>query len=381
VQLPAPLLDPRAARPDVRRAVREWLLLQAAGALRPREAGRLLARLRDPLRAARALREAGGPAFEIDLDAALDALARCGARALPYPSPAYPARLARHEDAAPLLWVSGQVRVLAARAVAVVGARAPSAYGRRVARELGRALARAGLVVVSGLARGIDAEAHEGALEAGGLTVAVQGRGPDDVYPSAHRELAARIARRGALLSELPPGAPPRAAHFPLRNRLIAALAACVVVVEARARSGSLSTARHALDQGGEVLAVPGPIHAPTSQGTNRLLVDGAGPCLGIEEILAALGTPVRRRRRAPAGPRSPLVAALEEEPATPDELARRLGRTPQGLAPELLELELEGRVARDRDGRLRVVPAPPPLSSAARGGEPGPVAPAGEGR
>jgi DNA processing protein len=256
--------------------------------------------------------------------------------------------------------------------VAVVGARAPSAYGRRVARELGGALARRGLVVVSGLARGIDAEAHEGALAAGGVTVAVQGRGPDDVYPRAHRELAARIARAGAVVSELPPGAPPRPAHFPLRNRLIAGLAACVVVVEARERSGSLSTARHALDQGSEVLAVPGPIHAPTSRGTNRLLVDGARPCLGIDEILVALGTPARRpRRRPPPEAGSPLLAALEDEPATPDELARRLGRPPQTLARELLELELEGAVARDRDGCLRVVPALPPLSSGPRGEEP----------
>jgi DNA processing protein len=344
----------------VRRALREWLALQAACVLRPAPAVELLRAGRAPAEVRDALAGAPGASAPFDPDAALACLARLGARALPFDSPAYPERLARHDDPAPLLLVCGAAEALAGRSVAVVGARAASAYGRRVASELGAALARAGIVVVSGLAYGIDAHAHRAALGAGGLSVAIQGCGPETVYPAAHRGLAGRIAARGALVTEFPPGFPPRPHHFPHRNRLIAGLAECVVVVEARERSGSLSTAgRAGALAEGRVFAVPGPIDAPTSAGTNRLIRDGAQVYTGIDDLLQCLGLrPVGGRPRTPRPARraDPVEAALRDAPATPDELVRRLGRTAEALAADLVRLELEGRVARDADGRLRLV-------------------------
>jgi DNA processing protein len=353
-----PLLDPRDAR--VRRVLREWLALQAACVLHPAPAVRRLRAGESPAQVRRALADRPRAGAPFDPDAALACLARLGARALPLGSPAYPERLARLDDAAPLLFVLGSAGALAGRSVAVVGARASSAYGRRVAGEVGAALARARLVVVSGLAYGIDAHAHRAALDAGGLTVAILGSGPETVYPAAHRALAGRVAARGALVTEFPPGFPPLPHHFPHRNRLIAGLAECVVVVEARERSGSLSTAARAgaLAEG-RVFAVPGAIDAPASAGTNRLIRDGAHVYTEPDDLLQHLGLPLvgsRPRSRPSAERGDALLAALRDAPATPDELVRRLGRTPEALAAELVRLELEGRVARDADGCLRVV-------------------------
>jgi DNA processing protein len=299
------------------------------------------------------------PSF--DRSAEIAALARAGAVGVPVVSPAYPARLAALADPAPLLLVRGDVGVLSEPAVAIVGARAATVYGKQVARSFAAELARAGIVIVSGLARGIDAEAHRGALEAGGQTVAVQACGIDRVYPPEHRTLADRIAENGAVITELPLRTSPRRAFFPLRNRLISGLSAAVVIVEARERSGSLITATHAANQGRDVFAVPGPITAPSSQGTNRLLRDGAFVALGADEILDELGMArgVRLQRRegsGPTGPHREILDALVDEPASRDELTRRLGREIAQLSVELLELELEGRVEEDRDGRLRVV-------------------------
>jgi DNA processing protein len=308
--------------------LRAWVAVQLELALAPELAVDALRVDRDPRRALRRLRPAAC-ADAPRVDHALRVLARLGARLLPYCSPAYPWRLSQLRDPAPLLSVVGACSALSAPAVAIVGARAATVYGRSVARRL-----------------------------AG--TVAVQACGPDQIYPARHRGLAARIARSGALVTELPPGTPPRRAHFPLRNRLISGLARALVVVEARERSGSLITARHALDQGIDVFAVPGPITAPTSAGPNRLLRDGAQPVLDADDVLAMLGL---ASDRAPARPRAPLarklreiVTALERAPAAQDELARALGRTVGDLALDLVELELEGRIQRDRDGRLRVV-------------------------
>jgi DNA processing protein len=229
-----------------------------------------------------------------------------------------------------------------------------------VARRLARELVREGFGVVSGLAHGIDAAAHRGALEEGGATVAVLGCGPDRVYPADHEALADEIAHGGAVMSELPPGARPLPHHFPLRNRLIGALGRAVVVVEANARSGSLITAEHAAEQGREVLAVPGPLDAATSDGPNLLLRDGARPVLDASDVLAAIA-PFELRPRAPAATMPPdaaeLAERLREEPATRDELATRLGLSPQELARRLLPLELDGRVREGDDGRLRVLP------------------------
>src|SRR3954447_6997467 len=174
---------------------------------------------------------------------------------------------------------AGDADVLCRPTVAVVGARACSPYGAQVARMLGREFAAAGLVVVSGLARGVDGEAHRGALEAGGLTVAVLGGGIDRDYPAAHAELARRIRERGLVVSEYEPGVEPAPWRFPARNRIIAGLSAATIVVEARERSGALITADLALEEGRDVLAVPGEITSPLSAGTNALLKLGAAPC------------------------------------------------------------------------------------------------------
>jgi DNA processing protein len=355
-------LDPRDPDPEVRRRLRAWLALQELGALLPAEAVEALQRERDVERAARRLAARPGvpPLPERGLlDARIARLARIGAVALPLGHPSYPPRIRRLPDPAPLLWVRGELRALTHPNVALVGSRRASAAGREAARALAAELAELGFAVTSGLARGIDAAAHCGALDAGGLSLAVLGCGIDLAYPPEHAELAERIAASGALVSELPPGAPPRKHHFPLRNRLISGLAAALVVVEARERSGSLITAAHALAQGSEVLAVPGPVRVPGHLGSNRLLRDGAWPALDADDVLRALRLPTRESlaadpRAAVCSPSEREVfAALLDEPATPDQLARRLGRTPEALALDLVELELAGRVGRERDGRL----------------------------
>jgi len=349
------ILDPRDPRPKARRALRGWLAFQKSYALAPVDGvTRLLAEGPPPPLPAT-------PA----LDQAVEALAHHRVRALPFTSPAYPEGLRRLSDAAPLLLVRGDPSVLAAACVSIVGSRAATVYGLDVARRLAGDLARAGVVVVSGLARGIDAAAHRGALEAGGCTVAFQACGPDRVYPAAHRSLAEQIAERGAVVSELPLGTPPRAPYFPLRNRLISAASVALVVVEARERSGSLVTARHAADQGVEVLAVPGPITAPTSAGPNRLISEGARPLLSPDDVLEAAGPgrlpaqPAELPRASPAAADAGAVLeALGPGPLSRDELGRALGWEPGKLAAALLELELSKRVAEDRDGRLCTVGA-----------------------
>ena len=339
--------------------IRAWVKVQLETALEPEATVEALREHRDPHRLLREPHRRLG-ASDDRVDRALRAMADAGVVLLVFPSSCYPWKLSQLKDAAPVLSVIGDCSALAAPAVAIVGARAATVYGKSVAKRLGFDLARAGLVVVSGLAYGIDAAAHEGALEAGGRTIAVQACGPDRIYPARHRSLAARIARQGALVTELPPGMPPRRAHFPLRNRLISGLSRALVVVEARERSGSLITARHALDQGIDVFAVPGPVTAPTSVGPNRLLRDGAQPALDAEDILAALGfgapQATSRVGTALAPPLREILHALACAPAANDELSRTLGRAPEELASDLLELELEGRIQRDRDGRLRVV-------------------------
>jgi len=347
-----------ARDPQAEPGLSHWLALQRALALSPAAAVEAL-RVRPDPRAVLAALPDRSPPDALPLPEALRRLAHANARLVPWGSPRYPWRLARIADPAPVLAVRGDVALLSAPAIAVVGSRAATAYGRSVARTLAGELAQAGLVIVSGLAHGIDAEAHRAALDAGGRTVAVQACGPDLVYPAAHRGLAAQIARQGAVVTELPPGARPRRGYFPLRNRIIAGLALALLVVEARERSGSLITARHAADQGADVFAVPGPITAPTSAGTNRLLRQGAWPALSARDMLELLALPGR-----PAAPPAlttsseagrALLAVLERAPATRDELLRALD-APERLASALLELELAGRIARDRDGRFRIL-------------------------
>ena len=211
--------------------------------------------------------------------------------------PGYPPLLRELHDPPPTLYVRGEVESLAAPGVAVVGARSCSAYGAQVARALARDLAAAGLVVVSGLARGVDGEAHRGALESGGRTIAVLGCGIDRDYPRSHAELARRIVSSGVVVSEYPAGVEPAPWRFPARNRIIAGLSLATVVVEARERSGALITADFALELGRDVFAVPGEITSGLSAGTNDLLRQGAAPLSSVRDLLEALGvepTPAR---------------------------------------------------------------------------------------
>jgi DNA processing protein len=235
---------------------------------------------------------------------------------------------------------NGDHALLASAAVAIVGARACSPYGAQVARMLGRELAASGIVVVSGLARGIDAEAHRGALESSGQTVAVLGCGIDRNYPAAHASLAQRIAERGLIVSEYEPGVEPAPWRFPARNRIIAGLCAATVVVEARERSGALITADFALEEGREVFAVPGEITSALSAGTNALLRLGATPLTSAADVLEALGV-----EAAPAEAQGshPLLELL---PATVDELVRASGLAANEVAATLAELELAGLAA-----------------------------------
>jgi DNA processing protein len=282
-------------------------------------------------------------AFERRFDerASLERLAAAGYRFLPRSSPDFPPLLRAIHDPPPGLFLRGEAKpeLLAWPAVAIVGARASSGYGASVGRSLGRELAAAGLVVVSGLARGIDAEAHRGALEANGVTVAVLGCGIDRDYPAAHSELARRVADAGLIVSEYAPGVEPAPWRFPARNRIVAGLCAATVVVEARERSGALITADLALDEGREVFAVPGEITSSLSAGTNALLKLGATPLTAAADVLASFGI-----EREPAeGERLPLLELL---PASADELVRKTGLDAAEIARTLVELELEGRVA-----------------------------------
>jgi DNA processing protein len=275
-------------------------------------------------------------------------LAARGFRFLPRTAPEFPPLLHAIHDPPPGLFLrgSGDVGLLAKTAVAVVGARACSGYGASVARSLGRELTRGGLVVVSGMARGIDAEAHRGALEAEGPTVAVLGCGIDRDYPAAHAELARRIATTGLLVSEYAPGVEPAPWRFPARNRIVAGLCGATVVVEARERSGALITADLALEEGREVFAVPGEISSALSAGTNGLLKLGATPLTAASDVLVTFGI-----EEAPPAERDGLLDLL---PATADELVRRTGKPAAEIARALVELELAGR-ASAHDGIYRV--------------------------
>ena len=276
---------------------------------------------------------------------------------------AFPPLLRAIHDPPPGLFLRGRggVEVLARPAVAVVGARACSGYGASVARGLGRELAAAGLVVVSGLARGVDGEAHRGALEAGGATVAVLGCGVDRDYPAAHRELAARICDSGgAVVAEYPPGVAPAPWRFPARNRIVAGLCVATIVVEARERSGALITADLALEEGRDVFAVPGEITSQLSRGPNALLRLGAIPLTRVDDVLEHLGV-------APAEPGPPaslgsvaerVLSLLGQGAASADELVRTSGLEAGSVAAALVELELAGRVREDA-GAYREVMRP----------------------
>ncbi len=294
-----------------------------------------------------------------------------GARLLLWGTPDYPASLMDLPDAPPVLWAQGDVSLLNRPMVAMVGARNASSLGVRMARRLAEGLGEAGHVIVSGLARGIDAAAHDAALATG--TIAVQAGGVDVIYPEENATLAARIAAEGCRISEQPMGMQPQARHFPLRNRIVSGLSRAVVVVEAAARSGSLITARTALDQGREVLAVPGHPFDARAAGCNMLLRDGATLVRGVTDVIEAIGChePVPATARplrvqsvsGPVPPRRPLadIAALHglildrlgPQPLAEDQLIRDLALPSAQVSPELVTLELEGRIQRQPGGLL----------------------------
>jgi DNA processing protein len=270
--------------------------------------------------------------------------------------PEYPVLLAAIHDPPSEVFVrgSGELADLSRPAVAIVGARACSAYGRSVARSLARELAAAGVVVVSGMARGIDGDAHRGALDAGGITVAVLGCGVDRDYPAAHAELARRICERGLVVSEYEPGIEPAPWRFPARNRIIAGLCQATVVVEARERSGALITADFALEEGRDVLAVPGEITSALSGGTNALLRLGAVPVTCARDILEVFGFSPMVRKEAAVGPAAQeLLSRLRDGALTVDELVRSAGIDPARVSAALVELELANLIALE-DGVYR---------------------------
>jgi DNA processing protein len=262
----------------------------------------------------------------------------------------FPERLRAIFDPPPSLYLRGgcDPELLGCRSVAVVGARSCSPYGAQVARMLGRELTSAGLVVVSGLARGIDGEAHRGALEAGGPTVAVLGCGIDRDYPASNAQLSRRIEATGLVVSEYEPGVEPAPWRFPARNRIIAGLCEAVVVVEARERSGALITADFALDEGREVFAVPGEITSSLSAGTNALLKLGAAPLTSADDVLDALGIertiPCETADVSPAA--AQVLELVRDAPAGADDLAARSRLDAGALSVALTELELAGLVA-----------------------------------
>ncbi len=313
-----------------------------------------------------------GLADQVDATAAWAQLE--GHHLLSLADPRYPRALLEAADPPLLLFAQGDLATLDAPAVAVVGSRHATAQGADNARAFAQALAEAGVVIVSGLARGIDAAAHEGALVAGEAlgrpcTLAVVGTGLDQVYPKGHTALARRIAHRGLVLSEFALGAPPLAAHFPRRNRIVAALSRATLVVEAAVQSGSLITARLAADLGREVLAIPGSIHAPQSRGCHALIKQGAklvetaqdvleelGPWLGaglgvgLGAGLGPGGAEARGDATADAGstePADPVLRAMGHDPVSQEALSARTGWGPAELGAHLLTLELMGQVAR----------------------------------
>ncbi len=277
----------------------------------------------------------------------------------------YPPFLREIADPPPLLFVQGSVEALSRQQLAVVGSRNPSADGARLAREFARALAQTGFAITSGLALGVDAAAHAGALDGGGLTLAVAGTGLDQVYPRSHRGLVdAIVAQGGALISEFPSGTPPRAGNFPRRNRIISGLSLGVLVVEAAARSGSLITARMALEQGREVFALPGSIHNPLARGCNALIKQGAKLVESVADILDEFGLPPPPRQSLPSQDRA--LAELDPEcrallkfiayaPTSVDTLVAATGMTPEVIASLLLVLELQGCIVSAAGGYNRV--------------------------
>jgi DNA processing protein len=291
------------------------------------------------------------------IDATLAWLQSPAHRLVTFDDADYPQALLAVGDAPPVLFAMGRGELLNRPAVAIVGSRQATPQGLEDARAFARALATAGLTVVSGLAQGIDAAAHEGALDTPASTIAVVGTGLDRVYPAANRRLAHAIAERGLIVSEFVPGTNADKWHFPRRNRLISGLARGVLVVEANLSSGSLITARLAGEQGREVMAMPGSIHSPLSKGCHKLIRDGAKLVETAQDVLVelGLGAPAARAvaaARAADPVHARLLAAMGEAPVDIDRLVARTGQAVEAIAAQLTALELEGLVAPMPGGR-----------------------------
>jgi DNA processing protein len=362
-----------------------WLRLARAPGIDAAVAGLLLARLGGPAAllaatsadlAAAGVSAAGRHALtqpdETALERDLRWLEAPGRTLLTPDDLHYPPQLLLIAGAPPALFVLGDPAALSLPQLAIVGSRAATAAGRETAFEFAGRLAAAGLAITSGLATGIDAAAHRGALATGGRTIAVCGTGLDQVYPAEHAALAASIAAQGALVSEFSTGTAPLASNFPRRNRLLSGLARGVLVIEAAARSGSLITARLAGEQGRDVMAVPGSIHNALARGCHRLIKDGAALVESPEDVLAALGLSVLAKAsetgaQTTGGPRNSsaeldsaeemLLNALGFEPADLDKLVERTGFPAHTVASKLQLLELEGRIESLAGGRYSRTP------------------------
>ena len=375
----------RGAPEDTDRDRLDWLRLARSRNVGPAGFARLLTRFGAaraalealPSLAARAGASYGPPWDEARAMEEMETAARLGARMLRRGAPDYPARLAEIADAPPILWALGPGPAGPEGAVAVIGARNASSLGLRLARRLTRDLAEGGRAVVSGLARGIDAAAHEAALETG--TVAVLAGGVDVIYPKENARLYDAIRERGAILSEAPIGLQPLGRHFPRRNRIVSGLAEGVVLIEAAARSGSLITARCALEQGREVMAVPGSPLDPRAEGCNQLIREGAAlirDAADVEEALAAprslalkpgaaafredafpLPDPPTQDDRPPDDLAARAAQLIGPEAVDMDRLARDLGADPATFAALLQEMELDGLVERRPGGLVALAP------------------------
>ena len=363
-------------RPDGDKAsLRDWVCLTMVPGVGPHTGRALIERFGSPGRVLGAsissLRDVAGVGAKLaekiaqarrdhDPEAELELCRREGVAPIPRSGPDYPPPLEDIPDPPALIYRRGTYEPRDQIAIAIVGSRRCTPYGLRVAERLASSLARVGLTVVSGLARGIDAAAHRGALKAGGRTIAVLANGLSQIYPPEHEELAREIADAGAIVSESPMRQGPLAGLFPQRNRIISGLCLGVIVVEATPRSGSLSTAHHAMEQNREVFAVPGPVDSLASQGCHRLIRDGARLVETVDDVLEELGPLTREVRAGPeaASVRHPveltlseierdLLAELAERPVAVDELIARTGKTASQVLATLSVLEMRRLVRR----------------------------------
>jgi DNA processing protein len=287
----------------------------------------------------------------VDLEKVWDRIQKQGIQILTWQDESYPQRLKEIDQPPPVLYIRGEYLPDDLFAVGIVGTRRVTAYGRQITEELASFLAANGMTVISGLARGVDAIAHQTALKAGGRTIAVLGSGVDRIYPPEHRGLAERMMERGAIISDYAPGTPPEASNFPPRNRIISGLSLAVVVVEAGETSGALITAEFAAEQGREVFAVPGSILAPQSKGTNKLIQNGALPLLSVNDLMQALditrvGEQKAARKIMPADAiEAKLLTVLTNEPLHVDEIRSQSELPIEKVSAALVLMELKGMV------------------------------------